>query len=131
MICLIPNMTKIRYRIIADILFFIHFGWLLMLAVSAVYILYNRDFVVKHLIIVSGTLLLNLPFGGRCPLTIWEGKFRKLWNPDADFHFDSFFATYVRKFFRINITPRQANIFLTIVKVSSYGIAVLILTKVI
>ena len=124
-------MSKFGYKILAEVLFFIHLTWLLLLAGSAVYILYNRDFVVKHLIIVSGTLLLNLPFGGRCPLTVWEGKFRKMWDPDADFHFDSFFATYVRKFFKINMTPRQANIFLTVVKASSYGIAALILTKVI
>jgi len=36
-----------------------------MLAAGAIYMFFNRGYVITHLIILSGTLALNLPFKGR------------------------------------------------------------------
>ncbi len=91
---------------------------------------YYRWYAVYHLIIVTGTLLFNLFLGG-CPLTWWEEKYRKLWNPNTDYHENSFVTTYARKIFRIKITPRQATWVLILIKITSYYISVLILTKLI
>ena len=124
-------MGKYRHKLIADALFLLHFGWLLMLASGTVYIFFNRDYVVTHVIILSGTLALNLPFRGRCPLTLWEGKYRKLWDPNAEYYFDSFVATHMKSILKINMTSKQANWMLTIIKLASYGAITLILTEVV
>lgn len=102
-----------------------------MLAAGTVYMFFNRGYVITHLIILSGTLALNLPFRGRCPLTLWEGKYRKLWDPNSDYMFDSFVATHMKSILKINMTPKQANRMLTVIKLSAYGIITLMLTKVI
>ena len=91
---------------------------------------YERWYVLYHLIIVSGTLLFNLFLGG-CPFTWWEEKYRKLWDPDASYHPNSFAVTYFKKIFKVNATPRQINWILILIKIASYYTAVLLLTRVI
>ena len=88
--------------------------------------IYHHWYAVYHLIIVSGTLLFNLFLGG-CPLTWWEEKYRKLWNPNTDYHENSFAVTYARKIFRIKITPRQVNWALILIKITSCYIATVLL----
>ncbi len=121
---------KLRYKIIADLLLLLHLVWVVILVGGTVFMFYQRWYVSYHLIIVSGTLLFNLALGG-CPFTWWEEKYRKAWDPDAYYHHNSFAATYLRKAFKINITPRQVNWLLILVKIASYYVAVLILTKII
>ncbi len=124
------KMAKIRHKIIADFLLLLHILWIVLLVGGTVFMVYYRWYAVYHLIIVTGTLLFNLFLGG-CPLTWWEEKYRKLWNPNTDYHENSFVTTYARKIFRIKITPRQATWVLILIKITSYYISVLILTKLI
>ncbi len=124
------KMPKIRHKIIADFLLLLHILWIVLLVGGTVFMIYHRWYAVYHLIIVSGTLLFNLFLGG-CPLTWWEIKYRKLWNPNADYQENSFAATYARKIFRVNMTPHQATWVLILIKITSYYISVLILTKLI
>ncbi len=101
-----------------------------MLAGGTVFIFYHRWYVTWHLSFITGTLLLNLFLGG-CPLTWWEEKYRKAWDPDATYRSDSFFATYSDKVFGIELTPKQVNLILASVKTASYIISLLLLTKLI
>ena len=119
-------MPKIRHKILADFLLLLHLLWIVLLVGGTVFMIYNRWYVIYHLIIVTGTLLFNLFLGG-CPLTWWEIKYRKLWDSNADYHENSFAATYARKIFGINIMPHQATWVLILIKIASYYIAVTLL----
>lgn len=123
-------MAKLHYKIIADFLLFLHILWIVLLAGGTVFIFYHRWYITYHLSFITGTLLLNLFLGG-CPLTWWEEKCRKAWDPKTKYYSDSFVATYSNKIFGIEITPRQANLILTSVKTASYIISLLLLTRVI
>ena len=116
-------MAKLRHKIIADFLLLLHILWIVLLVGGTVFMVYHRWYAVYHLIIVTGPLLFNLFLGG-CPLTWWEEKYRKLWNPNSDYHENSFAVTYARKIFRIKITPRQATWVLILIKITSYYIAI-------
>jgi hypothetical protein len=120
-------MAKLRHRIIADFLLLLHLLWMMLLAGGTVFIFYDRWYIIYHLMFITGTALLNLLFGG-CPLTWWEEKYRKAWNPNTSYQHDSFFATYAGKLLRIDITPRQANRFLVFAKIISYSLSILLLT---
>ena len=123
-------MAKIRYKIIADFLLFLHILWIILLAGGTVFIFYHRWYITYHLSFITGTLLLNLFLGG-CPLTWWEEKCRKTWNPDTIYHSNSFFATYSDRIFGIELTSRQATLILTSAKAASYIISLLVLTRLI
>jgi hypothetical protein len=117
---------KIRYKVIADFLLFLHVLWVALLVGGTVFMIYNRWYVVYHLIIVGGTLLFNLFLGG-CPLTWWEEKYRKKWDPDAVYYQNSFAVTYARKIFGVNVTLRQVNWALILIKITSCYIATVLL----
>ncbi|MBI4119192.1 MAG: DUF2784 family protein [Parcubacteria group bacterium] len=122
-------MRKITYKILADFLFVLHVLWLVILVGGTIFMYYHRWYIYYHLVIASGTLLFNLFFGG-CPLTWWEEKYRRKWDPDVFYHPNSFAATYASKILRMNVTPRQANWFLLLVKIASfYTVAVLIILR--
>ena len=124
------KMAKIRHKIIADFLLILHILWMILLAGGTVFIFYHRWYITYHLSFITGTLLLNLFLGG-CPLTSWEEKYRKAWDPNTTYHSKSFFATYSDKIFGIGLTPRQANLILILAKTTSYIISLLLLTKLI
>ena len=113
----------------ADALLVIHLIWIVILLGGTFYIFFNRGYVKYHIIIVSGTLLFNLFLGG-CPLTWWEERARKIWDPRTYYHPNSFAVTYVHRLFGHDITPQQVNWALIGIKVFSYTSSVLLLTKI-
>lgn len=119
-------MRKISHKIIADVLLVIHLAWIAILLGGTFYIFFNNGYIKYHLIIVSGTLLFNLFLGG-CPLTWWEEKYRKMWDPRTYYHTNSFLVTYVHKIWSKDITPQQVNWTLTGIKIFSYTASVLLL----
>lgn len=123
-------MGKLGYKLLADLLVVAHLVWILLLLGGTLYIFWNAGYVKYHLVIVSGTLLFNLFLGG-CPLTWWEEKARKVWDPRSYYHPNSFMVTYVHKTFGKDITPQQVNWALIGIKVFSYTASVLLLTEVI
>ncbi len=123
-------MGKLGYKILADVLLVIHIIWIVVLLGGTFYIFWNRDYTKYHLIIVSGTLLFNLFLGG-CPLTWWEEKARKIWDPRTYYHPNSFLTTYVHRMFGRDITSQQVNWVLVGIKIFSYTASILLLTKVI
>lgn len=114
----------------ADFLAAIHLVWVVVLVGGTVFIYYHRWYIPYHLILVTGTLLFNLFLGG-CPLTWWEEKYRRKWDPTTFYHPNSFAATYLKRVFKINFSPRLVNWALILVKIGSYYISVLLLTKLI
>ena len=120
---------KIGYKILADFLVVIHLAWIAVLLGGTFYIFWNGSYVKYHLILVSGTLLFNLFLGG-CPLTWWEEKVRKNWDPRTYYHPNNFLVTYVHKVWSKDITPQQVNWALIGIKVFSYSASVLLLTGV-
>lgn len=120
-------MSKLRYKILADFLLALHILWIVLLIGGTIFMYYYRWYVPYHLIIVTGTLIFNLFLGG-CPLTWWEEKYRKKWDPDVFYYPNSFTATYARKILRINVTSRQANWFLVLVKIASFYTAAVLIT---
>lgn len=123
-------MGKLGYKLLADFLVAIHLAWIFLLLGGTFYIFLNENYIKYHLIIVSGTLFFNLLLGG-CPLTWWEERARKIWDPRSYYHPNSFIVTYIHKTFGKNITPQQINWVLIGVKIFSYTASVLLLTGVV
>ncbi|MBI4160335.1 MAG: DUF2784 family protein [Candidatus Yanofskybacteria bacterium] len=123
-------MKKIGYKVLADFLLALHLIWIGVLLGGTIYIFFNKSYITTHIIIVSGTLLFNLFLGG-CPLTWWEEKVRKVWDPRSYYHPNSFLVTYVHRVWKKEITPQQVNWVLVAIKVFSYMASVLLLTGVI
>ncbi len=107
-----------------------HIFWIALLVGGIFFMIKYSWYVVDHVVIVTGTLMVNL-FMGYCPFTRWEEKYRKKYDPNAFYYPNSFVITYLKRFFNINMTPGQANTMMVAIKVVSYGVSVLVLTKVI
>jgi len=89
--------------------------------------IYNRWYIPYHLVIVTGTLLFNLFLGG-CPLTWWEERHRKAWDPSVYYHPNSFAVTYFKRILNVNLNPRQVNWILLLIKVTSFYVAAVLIT---
>jgi hypothetical protein len=112
-------MGKLRNKIIADFLFALHVLWIALLIGGTIFMVYHHWYAMYHIVIVTGTLLFNLALGG-CPLTRWEEKYRKRHNPDTYYHPNSFVATYAKRFLGLNVTMKQVNWLLILIKIASY-----------
>lgn len=121
-------MSIIFYKVLADLLLMIHLGWIVILLGGTFYIFFNNSYVKYHLIIISGTLFFNLFLGG-CPLTWWEERYKRLWDPRTYYHPNSFLVTYIHKVFGRSITPQQINWTLIGIKTFSFIVSILLLTK--
>jgi hypothetical protein len=119
-------MKKIRHKIIADSLLLIHLGWIALLIGGTIYVSNHPWYVPYHLVIVTGTLLLNLALGG-CPLTWLEEEYRKAWDPKTEPYQNSFVAAHLKRMFGFKITPAQVNWILFIIKAFSYYVSIRLL----
>lgn len=122
-------MSRFRYKLYADLLLAVHILWVFLLAGGTVFIFYNRWYIKYHIALVTGTLVLNLVLRG-CPLTRLEEKYRKAWNPEVYYCPNSFLATYLRRFFGLKVSSAQARWVLIMVKITSYYVSILLLTKI-
>ena len=117
-----------RYKVLANVIMLLHFAWVSLLIGGTVFIISpnHRWYIPTHLVIVSGTLLMNL-FLGFCPLTVWEEKLRKRYDSEFS-HNNNFIKTYLR--YMLGIDVRTGVIFWVtfLIKFSSYIISVLLLT---
>lgn len=119
-------MWRFRYKIIADTLLLIHAAWGLILIGGTIFLIYYPWYILYHLSIVSGTLLVNLSLGG-CPLTWWEEKSRRAWDPQAKPYNNSFVAAHLKRLTGLEVSPKQVNWILFGIKAVSYYISFLIL----
>lgn len=101
-----------------------HFIWMGVLIFGIFYILYpeHKWYIPWHLVIVTGTVLINL-YLGYCPLTVWEEKLRKIGNPEIDFR-NSFLGTYIQYILGIRIEKNPLFWITFSVKVASYLISI-------
>ena len=100
------------YRLIADLLTLIHFGWILFMLYG--FVLTVRGFWCPafferwlfrstHLAGILFVAALEL-LGRYCPLTIWENKLRLLYDPTGDYP-GSFIIGWVERLIYPNIDP--------------------------
>ena len=116
-------MKKYRYKLIADILLMSHILWVFVLVGGTFFFIYNPWYIPYHIGIVSGTLLLNLVLGG-CPLTWWEERYRRSWDPGVPSYENSFVATQLKRILGIELTAGQVNWLLFGIKAISYYLAI-------
>lgn len=107
-----------KYQLFANLLVAAHFLWIALLIGGTVFTFYNLWYFYWHLLIVTGTLLLNL-FLGYCPLTSWEENVRKKINPGFD-HNGSFVATYIHKIFGIRFSEKTMLVIIAWIKFGVY-----------
>lgn len=82
--------------------------WTLLIITGAVLMFCNARFVFLELYILNITLLSAILAGNVCPLTLWEEKLRRNYNPSYT-NDGSYLATYLNKIFKTNLTVRQIN----------------------
>ncbi len=100
------------YRLLADLLTLIHFGWILFMLYG--FVLTVRGFWrpaffdrwLFRTIHLTGILFVAaLEILGRyCPLTIWENKLRLLYDPSGDYP-GSFIIGWVERLVYPNVDP--------------------------
>lgn len=111
-----------KYKLAANLLVAAHFLWIALLIGGTVFVFYEPWYFYWHLTIVSATLLLNLLLG-YCPLTSWEEKARKKFNPGFD-HNGSFIATYLGKVTGVRISERRMLAIIACIKFGVYVVSI-------
>lgn len=80
------------FKIIADVLVLIHFGFILFVVLGGLMILRYRWLVFAHMPAVVWAILLEFR-GWYCPLTAWENHYRRLADQAA--YTDGFIEHYL------------------------------------
>lgn len=119
-------MGRLKFKIIADTLLLAHVLWAVILVGGTIFLIYHHWYIPYHLSIISGTLMINLVLGG-CPLTWWEEKSRRAWDPKTQSYDNSFVAAHLKRLVGITLTPKQVNWLIFSLKAISYYISFLIL----
>jgi Protein of Unknown function (DUF2784) len=123
----LKRMAKMkRYQWYADGIVAVHFAWTVVVFGGAALMFFWPPYALPEIIVVSITLLVSLPFGGLCPLTMMEEYFRR--RIDPSFRNDGSYMTYyINKLmgtrFRVRTVNKSIGIFYTLV----YGAAVFLL----
>lgn len=114
------------YRRYADLIVAVHFIWTLFLIVGAIVMFFDPPYAWIQIGVMTFTLLLALPFGGICPLTLLEEKFRRKLYLDYR-NEGSFIATYLNKILGTHFPTRNVNTIITGLYVLAYAFATSIL----
>jgi len=114
------------YQKYADTLVFLHVLWTLFLLCGAVTMFIYPLYAIIQIIAMTGTLLLAIPFGNTCPLTLLEEKWRK--KIDPAYHNDgSYIAAYFNKIFKKKVSVEHVNRTVAGLYVLAYAFAATIL----
>ena len=119
---------KFKYRAGANLIVLIHFFWTLLLMGGAIFMFFARWYALVQIILMSFTLLIALPFGRTCPLTLFEEWLRKKIDP-AYTNNRSYMVTYINKIFGTQLKKRRVDIFNGCFYVTAYIAATIILTR--
>ncbi len=98
-----------------------HFAWTVFLWGGMVLALFWKPYIPTELLILSITLLSNVPFRGGCPLTILEEHYREKISPGYE-RKRSFMTTYINKLLKTDFTVKQVNITIAVIYVLAYAI---------
>lgn len=96
-------MQKITYRILADLIFILHVGVVIVIVIGWYYpALQNFNLIVTLIVLVSEI------YFGYCPLTKWEFVLRKKLEPNLNYD-SGFISYYVYKIFGLNIPSNKVK----------------------
>jgi len=119
-------MARRVYYLSANLLALIHFCWTCLLIGGALGMLFYPAYAPIQIIIMSFTLLIAIPFGKTCPLTLFEEKLRQ--KIDRSYrNGGSFIATYINKLLKTDIEPRRVHTTTAGLYVLAYSIAISLL----
>jgi len=107
----------------------VHIISILVFLVGGIFLFFYKNLAVYYFIAVILAVLTRIPFKG-CPLTIWEIRLRKLYNPKIKYYANSCIATYLNKIPGVRLKPKTANLILNLVTGFFVLITVLILTRI-
>jgi hypothetical protein len=119
-------MTVRTYNNWANFVVSAHFLWTLFLLGGAAAMLVYPSYAIVQIIAMTGTLLIAVPFGNTCPLTLLEERWRKKSDPTYR-NGGSYIAAYVNKFFNKNIPVRRVNETIAGLYVITYALAIALL----
>jgi len=117
---------RFRLKLWADILLIMHAFWVFLLLGGTVYMFFNHNYIIPHLVIILGTVAMNALLDG-CPLTWMEMEYRKKVDKDFKYIDNSFAATYVNKFCGASMTDHQIFVIQIVIGIFSVGSAFLLL----
>lgn len=101
-------MSTKQYKFYADVITGIHVLWTVVVFGGVVVMVIWHGYALAEIIVVSFTLLISLPFGAICPLTLAEERLRRKIDPSYN-NGGSYLAYYVNKILRSNISVRTIN----------------------
>ncbi len=117
-----------RYKLSADMIVALHVIWTFVLFGGAVFVLFAPWYAVVQIITISFTLLIALPFGNICPLTLLEERLRKKIDPSYTNN-RSYLTTYINKIFGTDFRNRSVSIVVAVIYILSYAISIATLVQ--
>lgn len=114
------------YKRLADAVTVFHFAWTFLVFGGAIAMVIFPAYALTQIIVLSITLISNIPFKLDCPVTLLERRLRRKIDPDFENH-GSFMTTYINKIFGTHFRVINVNITIGILYVVFYTYAVLIL----
>lgn len=119
-------MSTRTYKSAADFLASIHFLWSLILLGGIIATILFPAYAIVQIIIMSFTLLIALPFGNTCPLTLLEEKLRA--KADPSYHpSGTFVARYLNRIFEAHLNHRSVDEILAGMYILAFAIAISIM----
>ena len=98
------------YHILADIVFWFHWAWLITLIIGSPFFIFNRTkwYSWCYWIMGISTGLSDLIFWG-CPLTLLENTFRMQYNPKTAYK-GSFVCKYIKEYFDFQLPAEYVTL---------------------
>lgn len=113
-------MSARTYKTLADVVTFFHFLWTFLVFGGALLVVFDHRYALIHIVILSVTLLSNVPFKTACPITIIERRLRRKADPSYD-NTNSFTTTYLNKALGTRFLERNVNITIAVLYIISYS----------
>ncbi|HEY0220690.1 MAG TPA: DUF2784 family protein, partial [Candidatus Paceibacterota bacterium] len=82
--------------------------WSFLVFGGAIYMLFHHEYAIYQVVIMTLTVLVNIPLSDRCPLTLLEEKVRQKVDP-AYTNNNSFLTTYLNKILSTNFKTHSVN----------------------
>lgn len=117
-----------RYEWYADGVVAVHMAWTVLVFIGAAAMFFWHAYALYEIIVVSVTLVASLPFGGLCPLTMLEERFRRKIDPSFD-NGGSYMAFYINKMLKTRFRVRTVNIAIGVFYAAVYAAAAYILVR--
>ena len=114
------------YAMLANAVTLFHALWTALLLGGIVAVLVYPQYAWVQICVLSVTILINLPFGNKCPLTLIEEKLRREYDPTYR-NQHSFATTYLNKMLGTRFRPAQVNAIIIVLYIGSYALSIAVL----